>query len=347
VESHLVAQASGRPPRDRFPDALLDYLLSPVSPAPLAGWPSGLIWRFAGEHFHLAAPLRAEGCRSTRPGGSCPPRFGPSCCERTAVPCDPAASPPTHRFDVHRPLRCDFPVVLPISCCQPDLRSQHPVVTTGVPCGALHHCCLFFFASHDQGRSLWHLFPSRFCPGVLLISAKRSKEQTQRAESRREEQGIETSTRLARRTTDARMETERSGRALGGSEGAVSQWFKNAKVQGEHAVRQQSAPGARPKRSASQRAHVPALLAKGAEAFGFRGQVWTTTRVAHRIQQHVGVRSPRLLVVASFAASSCVSKSPCTRRRSAMRLQSREGKRSGREPEKQSHRRQTNHHVRR
>src|SRR5712692_8510131 len=77
--------------------------------------------------------------------------------------------------------------------------------------------------------------------------------------------------------------------ALGVSEGAVSQWFKKAKAQGAEALRHQPAPGATPKLSPEQRAQLPALLAKGAEAFGFRGQVWTTERVAQMIKQTFGV----------------------------------------------------------
>lgn len=77
--------------------------------------------------------------------------------------------------------------------------------------------------------------------------------------------------------------------ALGVSEGAVSQWFKKAKELGEQALRHQPAPGATPKLSPEQRAQLPALLAKGAEAFGFRGQVWTTERVAQMIKQVFGV----------------------------------------------------------
>jgi transposase len=77
--------------------------------------------------------------------------------------------------------------------------------------------------------------------------------------------------------------------ALGVTEGAVSQWVKKAKVQGEQALRHQPAPGATPKLSPEQRAQLPGLLAKGAEAFGFRGQVWTTERVAQMIKQVFGV----------------------------------------------------------
>jgi transposase len=77
--------------------------------------------------------------------------------------------------------------------------------------------------------------------------------------------------------------------AFGVTEGAVSQWLKKARTQGVQALRHQPAPGAAPKLSPEQQAQLPALLAKGAEAFGFRGQVWTTERVAQMIQQQFGV----------------------------------------------------------
>src|SRR3979411_3033616 len=73
--------------------------------------------------------------------------------------------------------------------------------------------------------------------------------------------------------------------ALGVTEGAVSQWLKKAREQGIEAVQHHPAPGAIPKLSPEQQSQLPALLAKGAEAFGFRGEVWTTERVAQMIQQ--------------------------------------------------------------
>lgn len=79
--------------------------------------------------------------------------------------------------------------------------------------------------------------------------------------------------------------------ALGVTEGAVSQWFKKARAQGAQALRHQPPPGAQPKLSQEQRVPLPALLAKGAEAFGFRGPVWTTERVAQMIKQQFGVSS--------------------------------------------------------
>lgn len=78
--------------------------------------------------------------------------------------------------------------------------------------------------------------------------------------------------------------------ALGVSEGAVSQWLKRARTGGVAALRRRTSPGAPPKLSAAQRAEVPRLLARGAEAFGFRGDVWTCPRVAAVLETHFGVR---------------------------------------------------------
>lgn len=77
--------------------------------------------------------------------------------------------------------------------------------------------------------------------------------------------------------------------ALGVTEGAVSQWITKGKAQGPQALRHQPSPGAPPKLTREQRVQLPGLLARGAEAFGFRGQVWTAARVAVVIKHEFGV----------------------------------------------------------
>jgi transposase len=77
--------------------------------------------------------------------------------------------------------------------------------------------------------------------------------------------------------------------ALGVSEGAVSQWLKRARTEGVEALRHHPPPGAQPKLTPEQRAALPLLLAQGAEAFGFRGEVWTGPRVAALIERAFGV----------------------------------------------------------
>jgi transposase len=77
--------------------------------------------------------------------------------------------------------------------------------------------------------------------------------------------------------------------ALGVSKGAVSQWVKRAKAEGAQGLRHHPAPGPQPRLSAEQVETLPHLLNRGAEAFGFRGDVWTTARVAEMIQRELGI----------------------------------------------------------
>lgn len=82
--------------------------------------------------------------------------------------------------------------------------------------------------------------------------------------------------------------------ALGVSEGAVSQWLKRAREGGGvEALARHPAPGRAARLSAEQRAQIPGLLERGAEAYGFRGDVWTANRVRDVIAQTFGVRYAR------------------------------------------------------
>jgi transposase len=77
--------------------------------------------------------------------------------------------------------------------------------------------------------------------------------------------------------------------ALGVTEGAVSQWMKRAREEGAEALRHKPPPGAPSRLSDQQRARLPELLAQGAQAHGFRGEVWTCERVAVVIRREFGV----------------------------------------------------------
>ncbi|MER3421061.1 MAG: hypothetical protein C4290_11300 [Chloroflexota bacterium] len=61
--------------------------------------------------------------------------------------------------------------------------------------------------------------------------------------------------------------------ALGVSRGAVSQWLKAARTGGRAALRRRPRGRTAPKLTAEQRAQFPELLAQGAEAHGFIGDV--------------------------------------------------------------------------
>jgi transposase len=78
--------------------------------------------------------------------------------------------------------------------------------------------------------------------------------------------------------------------ALGVTSGAISQWLSRARKGGVAALYKRKAAGPKPKLSAEQRARLPELLARGAEAHGFRGDIWTRGRVAEVIWREFGVR---------------------------------------------------------
>lgn len=78
--------------------------------------------------------------------------------------------------------------------------------------------------------------------------------------------------------------------ALGVSNGAVSQWLSRAERGGLEALRTRQGGGPKPRLNDSQQARLPELLRAGAEAYGFRGQVWTRARVQAVIEQQFGVR---------------------------------------------------------
>jgi transposase len=81
--------------------------------------------------------------------------------------------------------------------------------------------------------------------------------------------------------------------ALGVTKGAVSQWIKKAKdlppEKQAEALRLRKSTGRPPAIAASKRAELVALIDKGAEAFGFIGEVWTAARVRAVARRELGI----------------------------------------------------------
>jgi transposase len=77
--------------------------------------------------------------------------------------------------------------------------------------------------------------------------------------------------------------------ALGVTQGAVSQWVKRGREGGPPALQRRTAPGSSPRLTVEQRVQLVDALAKGAPAFGFIGEVWTTKRIAAIIKELFGV----------------------------------------------------------
>jgi transposase len=78
--------------------------------------------------------------------------------------------------------------------------------------------------------------------------------------------------------------------ALGVTEGAVSQWLSRARAGGVEHLHNRPRLGAAARLSERQRQRIPALLARGAEHYGFLGDVWTSQRVAEVIERTFSVR---------------------------------------------------------
>jgi transposase len=78
--------------------------------------------------------------------------------------------------------------------------------------------------------------------------------------------------------------------ALGVTPGAVSQWMARGREGDREALRTRKSPGAPLRLTLKQRARLPALLSKGAQAWGFRGDIWTRKRVATLIKRVFGVK---------------------------------------------------------
>lgn len=78
--------------------------------------------------------------------------------------------------------------------------------------------------------------------------------------------------------------------ALGVAEESVSRWLGRARDRGLESLRSHPAPGRAPKLSPEQKELIPEFLWHGAEAYGFRGEVWTCARIARVIEEEFGIR---------------------------------------------------------
>jgi transposase len=78
--------------------------------------------------------------------------------------------------------------------------------------------------------------------------------------------------------------------ALGASKGAVSQWLASARDDGPEALASHTdRRGVAPRLSPEQVRLIPDFLWHGAEAYGFRGDVWTCGRVAGVLREEFDV----------------------------------------------------------
>jgi transposase len=82
----------------------------------------------------------------------------------------------------------------------------------------------------------------------------------------------------------------RIAEALGVSEVAVSQWLTAARTGGQVALLHPASPGHPARLTTAQKRMIPEFLWHRAEAYGFRGDLWTCARVAKVLEWEFGVR---------------------------------------------------------
>ena len=82
-------------------------------------------------------------------------------------------------------------------------------------------------------------------------------------------------------------------RRLGCSHSSVILWRDTLRRRGESGLKAKPAPGRPTKLRAAQRGKLPALLLRGALAWGYKTDLWTTSRIAKVIEREFGVRFHR------------------------------------------------------
>ena len=82
---------------------------------------------------------------------------------------------------------------------------------------------------------------------------------------------------------------ENIAEAFGVTPAAVSQWAATAETRGPEALRARPHTGRPPVLTRSEKQLIPEFLSHGAEAYGFRGEIWTCARVRKVIEWEFGV----------------------------------------------------------
>jgi transposase len=101
--------------------------------------------------------------------------------------------------------------------------------------------------------------------------------------------------------------------ALDVREGALSWWRAAARREGAEGLLSRPAPGPTPKLTPAQKRLIPDFLWHGAEAYGFRGELWSCARGVKGIQEEFGVAYRKSPVSRLLKALGCTSQLPITR----------------------------------
>jgi len=101
--------------------------------------------------------------------------------------------------------------------------------------------------------------------------------------------------------------------ALNVSEGAISRWLKSVKEKGKKGLAARPHTGRPSELTQEEKCLLPDLLGHGAEAYGFRGAVWTCARVRKVIEMEFGVTYHRSHVARLLKALKWTPQQPIER----------------------------------
>lgn len=92
---------------------------------------------------------------------------------------------------------------------------------------------------------------------------------------------------------DAGHSLHEVGRRIGCGANSVMRWRNARRRGGEEALRVRFSPGRPWKLDEAQRKRLVRLLLKGAQAYGYRTNLWTTARIAELVRSEFGVEYHR------------------------------------------------------
>jgi transposase len=106
---------------------------------------------------------------------------------------------------------------------------------------------------------------------------------------RRDFEALEKRRMQAARLLEKGYSQSEVARRVGAHRQSVSQWAAELHTNGRAGLKQAGRAGRKPRLSAEDLRQIERGLKRGPEALGYETSLWTTTRVAHLIEQECGV----------------------------------------------------------
>lgn len=92
---------------------------------------------------------------------------------------------------------------------------------------------------------------------------------------------------------DEGLSFNQAAQRIGCAPSSVMRWWKARKKRGDKGLAPKEVPGRPPKLTAKQKKRLITILLKGALAYGYSTDIWTTARIACVIEENFGVEYHR------------------------------------------------------